>query len=186
MDVAENGPLARIAKGLGEVVATSVTGEAGDVEARAFHVSRRGAPDVIVGGSAASTVVVALLVPTENAAVGMAAARVLATERGDQLRPGRVVTLPAGAAGARSVRGSTGAFACVPASAADLPKAVDILAVHAHPPLSEWEKATLDEVTSAVPDLVSRFRPPKSRAAKKAPAGKSASARTVVRRRKPS
>lgn len=184
MDVSENGQLRRLATGIGKVVDTTTSGEAGEVEARAFLVERAGKPDVVIAGSAGSTVVLGLLVDKESAPSGMAAARVLVNERSDVLRPGRVVTLPAGAPGARSVRGSTGAFAVVPSSAAGLPSSVDLLAVHAYPPLSEWEKATLDEVQSAVPDLVSRFRPPKSRGAKSAPPKKApAATKTVVRRR---
>lgn len=184
MDVSENGQLRRLATGIGKVVDTTTSGEAGEVEARAFLVERPGKPDVVIAGSAGSTVVLGLLVDKESAPSGMAAARVLVNERSDVLRPGRVVTLPAGAPGARSVRGSTGAFAVVPSSAAGLPSSVDLLAVHAYPPLSEWEKATLDEVQSAVPDLVSRFRPPKSRGAKSAPPKKApAATKTVVRRR---
>jgi hypothetical protein len=184
VDVGEYGQLARIAKSLGDVKATSVSDDAGDVQARAFHVSRSGQPDLVVGASAASTVVVALLVPSENAAVGMAAARVLAHERGDMLRSGRVVTLPAGAPGTRSVRGSTGAFAIIPASVADLPKSIDVVAVHAQPPMSEWEKATLDEVKSAAPDFVSHFRAPKSRAKGSGAAPRPTGKKTVMRRRR--
>lgn len=183
MDISETGQLGRLAKGLGDVVDTSVTDEGGEVFARAFHVRRRGQPDLVVAGSTTSGVVVGLLTDGDGALVGMAAARVLAHVRGDELRAGRVVSIPAGAPGARSVRGSTGSFAIVPSSAGDLPRSIDVLAVHAPPPVSEWEKATLDEVRGAVPDLVSRFKKPKARGSagpkKKAPAGK----RTVVRRR---
>lgn len=184
MDVSENGQLRRLAATLGKIVGTSISGERGDIEARAFHVERTGQPDVVIAGSAASTVVLGLLVESDGAPSGMAAARVLVHERSDVLRPGRVVTLPAGAPGTRSVRGSTGSFAVVPSAAAGLPSSVDLLAVHAFPPLSEWEQATLDEVQSAIPDLVSRFRPPKPRGAKAMPVKKSApSTKTVVRRR---
>lgn len=186
MDVSENGQLRRLATSIGNVIGTSTSGEAGEVEARAFHIERAGLPDVVIAGSAGSTMILGLLVDKESAHSGMAAARVLVNERSDVLRPGRVVTLPAGAPGARSVRGSTGAFAVVPSSAAGLPKAVDLLAVHAFPPLSEWEKATLEEVQSAVPDLVSRFRPPKSRVAKAAAAKKAPTATKTVVRRRPS
>lgn len=187
MDVSENGQLRRIASALGNIVGTSTSGEGGDVDARAFHVERKGQPDVVVAGSAAHTVVLGMLAEAASATTAMAAARVLVHERGDVLRPGRVVTLPAGAPGARSVRGSTGAFAVVPTAAAGLPSSVDLLAVHAPPPLSEWEKATLDEVREAVPDLVSRFRPPKARASKTGMMPKAAPLKTtVVRRRRSS
>ena len=111
MDTSETGELARLAKQLGDVLSTSVTDDTGDVEARAFHVQRPGKPDIVVAGSVASSKVVAMLVPSESATVGMAAVRVLANERGDQLKPGKIVSLPAGAQGSRSVRGSTGSFA---------------------------------------------------------------------------
>ncbi len=187
MDVSENGQLRRLASSIGKIVETSTSGDAGEVDARAFLIERTGKPNVVLAGSAASTVVLALLVDGESASSGMAAARVLVHERGDVLRAGRVVSLPAGAPGTRSVRGSTGSFAVVPSSAASLPAAVDLLAVHAYPPLSEWEAATLDEVQSAIPDLVSRFRPPKPRGGKTTPPKKPPSvARTVVRRRPPS
>jgi hypothetical protein len=189
MDTGETGELARLAKTLGDVIGTSVTDDSGEVEARAFHIQRPGKPDLVIAGSVASSLVVALLVPRESATVGMAAARVLANERGDQLKPGKIVSLPAGAQGSRSVRGSTGTFAIVGASHAGLHRGVDLLAVHAYPPLSEWEEATSDEVKSAVPDLVSRFRPVRSparggrsKSTPPKPAGP-AKAKTVLRRR---
>jgi hypothetical protein len=185
MDVSEQGQLRRIAAGLGTIIATSTSGEAGEVDARAFHVARAGQPHVVVAGSVASGVVLAMLTDTEGAASAMAAARVLVHERGDVVRPGLVVTLRAGASGARSVRGSTGAFAIVSAATAELPSSVDVLAVHAFPPLSEWERASLEEVQQVVPDLVSRFRPPKPRGAKAAPPKRVSSAPSTIVRRRP-
>jgi hypothetical protein len=184
MDLGETGELARLAKTLGDVIGTSVTDDSGDVEARAFHIERKGKPDLVIAGSVASSLVVGLLVPRESATVGMAAARVLTNERGSQLKAGKVVSLPAGAQGSRSVRGSTGTFAMISASQAGLHRGVDLLAVHAYPPLSEWEEATSEEVKSAVPDLVSRFRPVKSRSKSSPPrpAGP-AKTKTVLRRR---
>lgn len=184
MDTGETGELARLARTLGEVLGTSVTDDSGEVEARAFHIERKGKPDLVIAGSVTSSRVIALLVPRESATVGMAAARVLANERGDQLKAGKIVSLPAGAQGSRSVRGSTGTFAMVAASQAGLHRGVDLLAVHAYPPLSEWEEATSDEVKSAVPDLVSRFRPTKSRSRSTPPkAAEPAKKKTVLRRR---
>lgn len=166
MDVHENGQLRRIASSLGTIVESTVSGEAGEIDARAFHVERKGKPHVVVAASVSSTVVLAMLVEAEHAATAMAAARVLVTFRGDVLRPGKVVSLPAGAPGARSVRGSTGAFAILAASSAELPSTIDRLAVHAQAPISEWEEATLEEVQGQDPDLVSRFKAPKPRGAK--------------------
>lgn len=185
MDVSERGPLRRIASSLGEIVATTTSEEAGDVDARAFHVARPGGAHVVIGGSVTSSVVVAMLCEESGALSAMAAVRVLVLERGDLLTPERVVTLPAGARGARSVRGSTGAFAIVSASAAGLPETVDVVAVHAQPPVSEWEHATLDEVSAAYPGLISQFRPPKPRGLAAAPKRPATAGRaTVLRRRK--
>lgn len=191
MDIHEHGPLKQLASSLGRILDTSTSGEAGEVEARAFHIERAAKPDLVIAASVTSTDVVAMLVERDGAANAMAACRVLVQERGDALRPGRVVTLPAGAPGARSVRGSTGAFAIVDPSAAQLPSSVDVLAVHAQPPLSEWEEATREEVLDAVPDLISRFRAPKPRLGSKAAAKSSLLAKpppartTVMRRRRP-
>lgn len=184
MDTGESGELARLAKTLGDVLATSVTDDSGEVDARAFHIERKGKPDLVIAGSTASSLVVGLLVPRDSALIGMAAARVLVNDRSDQLKAGKIVSLPAGAQGSRSVRGSTGTFAMIGASQAGLHRGVDLLAVHAYPPLSEWEEATGDEVKSAVPDLVSRFRPTKSRAKTAVPkAGGPSKTKTVLRRR---
>lgn len=186
MDVHENGQLRRIASSLGTIVETTVSGEGGEVDARAFHVERKGKPHVVVAGSVSSTVVLAMLVEAEHAATAMAAARVLVAFRGDVLKPGKVVSLPAGAAGARSVRGSTGAFAILSASSANLPSGIDRLAVHALEPISEWEEATLEEVQAQDPDLLSRFRAPKPRGAKSSFLAKPppSTQKKVVRRRR--
>ncbi|MFZ9890109.1 MAG: hypothetical protein ACO3JL_21635, partial [Myxococcota bacterium] len=182
MDLSENGQLRRLCTSVGKVVGTSISGESGEVEARAFHIERSGKPHVVVAGSTSSTLIVGMLVEAEGAASGMAAARVLVNERSDALRSGHIVTLPAGATGSRSVRGSTGAFAVIPAAEAGLPQAIDLLLVHAFPPLCEWEKASIDEVRSEVPDLVSRFKPPKPRlGTASAPRKPTPTSKTVVR-----
>lgn len=182
MDVSDGGKLFKLAGSLGKVVGTSPLDEDLERLALALHVERAGASPIVVAGSANHDDVLALYPETETAIAAMAAARVLIHERAFDLRPGVVLTLVAGAAGSRSVRGGTGAFAIVDAKALGLPTWITAFAVSAPPPVCNWEKATLDEVKSVVPDLVSRF--PRPRKAKDGPMKPASSGpRTIIRRR---
>lgn len=186
MDINDRGAFERKVSEFGTISQRSVTEEAsgGDRLALGLYVDRGKAPGVAFGASVASSVVVAVLADSSQATTAMAAARVLAAERGDALRSGQVSTIPAGVPGSQSIRGSTGAFAIVPASEGELPKWVDHLAVHAPRPLCDWERATLDEVKGSVFDLVSRFALTKGQREKIAAKKKASASRTVVRRRK--
>ncbi len=186
MDVNDRGAFERRVSEFGTISHRSVTEESqgGDRLALGLFVDRGAQPGVAFGASIASSVVVAVLADSGQAATAMAAARVLAAERGDALRAGLVATIPAGVPGSQSIRGSSGAFAIVSPAEVQLPKWVDHLAVHAPRPLCDWERATLDEVKGAVFDLVSRFALTKGQREKLAAKKKASAARTVVRRRK--
>lgn len=186
MDVNDRGAFERKVSEFGAISGRSVTeeGPGGDRLALGLFVDRGKEPGVAFGASVASSVVVAVLADASQSTTAMAAARVLAAERGDALRAGLVATIPAGVPGSQSIRGSTGAFAIVSPSEVDLPKWVDHLAVHAPRPLCDWERATLDEVRGAVFDLVSRFALTKGQREKIAAQKKASASRTVVRRRK--
>ena len=183
MDVSSEGKLVRLAKSLGKVVGEAPLEEDLERLALGVHVQRDGAPPLALAASAYHDGVVAMYLEPDTAVAAMSAARALVHDRADDLSAGRVLTLLAGAKGARSVRGGTGAYALVDPKAVELPTWVTVFAVGAPPPVCNWEKATLDEVRLYVPDFVTRF--PKPRKAKDASPSKPSSSgpRTVIRRR---
>ena len=184
MDVNDRGAFERKVSEFGPISSRSTTEEGpGDRVALGIFVERGAAAGVAFGASVASSVVVAELAEKSQAMTAMAVARVLATERGDDLRAGIVTSIPAGVPGSQSIRGSTGSFAIVPASEVELPSWVDHLAVHAPRPVCDWERATTEEVRGAVFDLVSRFALTKGQREKLSAQKKATATRTVVRRR---